>query len=198
MKPFSSIQNKSLVEKYKGFIVGASEDGVLYVSQKKNAYILEIEQDNKDWLEEVKEAFYFAYNKNCRIDLKKSGYFRLSCYSKKVYYDLLETRKNPSGILKESNDFKIGFLQGIFDAEGSVHNQRLSIRFYSKKQKLITLVMKLLKEIKITTGKAYVDKRNNVIMLPIYGKNNLKLFQQKVNFNHIHKEYRLKNLLRES
>ncbi len=194
----NSIQKKKLIERYKGFILGASEDGTLYFSRKKNAYIIEIEQANRNWLENLKEAFYMAYNKNCRIDHKKSGYFRLSCYSKNIYYDIIQTRKNILMILKKSNNFKIGFLQGVFDAEGSVHNKRLSIRVYSKKQELIALLRKLLQDVQITTGKSYLDKRNKVVMLPIYGRNNLKLFQQKIDFKHIDKLYRLKNLLRES
>ena len=198
MKPLIPIKKRNLIEKYKGFIVGASEDGVLYYSPKKNAYILEIEQNNKEWLEIVKKALLIAYNKNCKIDKKKSGYFRLSCYSKQIYNDLIETRKDFSKILKKSNDYKIGFLQGIFDAEGSVHNKRLSIRIYSKKQEIISLIEQLLQQQRISTGKLYVDKRNQVIMVPIYGKHNLRKFQQKISFNHVHKEYRLRNLLQES
>lgn len=198
MKPTISIQNGSLIEKCTGFIVGSSEDGVLYYSPKKNAYILEIEQNNKEWLEIVRKAFVVAYNKNCRIDKKKSGYFRLSCYSKKIYNDILDVRKDFSGILQKSNQFKIGFLQGVFDAEGSVHNKRFSIRIYSKKKILITLTKELLNQLGITTGKIHTDKRTNVLMLPIYGKQNLEKFRQKINFNHAQKEYRLKNLLQES
>jgi len=198
MKPKISIQNRSLIEKSKGFIVGASEDGVLYYSHKKSAYILEIEQNNKEWLETVKKAFLIAYNKNCKIDKKKSGYSRLSCYSKKVYNDLIEARKNFSMVLKESKHYKIGFLQGVFDAEGSVHNKRLCIRIYSKNKELISTIQKLLEELNLTTGKIHVDKRTNVLMLPLYGRQKLKKFHDSINFNHVHKEYRLKKLLQES
>ncbi len=198
MKPKISIQSRSLIEKSKGFIIGACEDGVLYYSRKKNAYILEIEQDNKEWLETIQKAFLVAYNKYCKIDKKKSGYFRLSCYSKKVYKDLIEERKDFSRILKKSKYYKIGFLQGVFDAEGSVHNNRLCVRIYSKNKKLILTIQRLLEQLTITTGKIHVDKRTNVLMLPIYGKQNLKKFHKLINFNHVPKEYRLKNLLQQS
>ena len=198
MIPKISIQNKSLIEKNEGFIVGASEDGVLYYRNKKNAYILEIEQGNKEWLELIKDAFFITYDKNCKIDKKKSGYFRLSCYSKKVYNDLIEIKKDFSRVLQKSGDYKIGFLQGVFDAEGSVHNERFSIRIYSNNSGLISVIRKLLRELSITTGKIYIDKRTNVLMLPIYGRQNLQKFQELINFNHIPKKYRLKNLLQQS
>ena len=123
MKPAISIKKRNLIERNKGFIVGASEDGTLYLDAKKNAYILEIEQNNREWLETIKKTFLIAYNKNCKIDKKKTGYFRLSCYSKQIYGELLEIRKSFSKILNKSKDYKIGFLQGVFDAEGSVHNK---------------------------------------------------------------------------
>lgn len=198
MKLSISIQNKSLIEKNKGFIIGACEDGTSYHNPRKSAYILEIEQNNKNWLETVKKAFLIVYNKKCKIDGKKTGYFRLSCYSKQVYKDLIEIRKNFSKILKKSKYYKVGFLQGIYDAEGSVHNKRLCIRVYSNNKKLILTIKKLLDELFISTGKTYVDKRANVLMLPIYGRQNLKRFKDLINFNHDHKEYRLKTLLRES
>ena len=199
METFISIKNqKNLIEKKKGFIVGACEDGTFYYSQKKNAHILEIEQNNLEWLQFVKNAFFVVYNKECRIDKKKSGYYRLSCYSKEIYNELAKIRNNFSGILQKSKDYKIGFLQGAFDAEGSVHNKRFSIRIYSKKKELILIVRRLLEEFHIKTGKIHTDKRSNVFMLPIYGKQNLKKFRKVINFNHNNKEYRLKNLLQES
>ena len=199
MKTLISIKNQeNLIEEKKGFIVGACEDGTIYFSPKKNAYILEVEQNNIQWLQTLQTAFFVAYNKKCRIDKKKSGYFRLSCYSKNIYNDILNARKDFSRVLRKSDDYKIGFLQGVFDAEGSVHNKRLSIRVYSKKKKLISLIGILLEELGIKAGKVHTDKRTNVLMLPIYGKQNLKLFRQKINFAHNKKEYRLKNLLQES
>ena len=199
MKTSILVKNQEdLIENKKGFIVGASEDGTLYYNQKKNAYILEIEQANVEWLDFVKKAFLVSYNKNCKVGRKKSGYFRLSCYSKKVYNDLIEIRKDFSRILKKSKDYKIGFLQGVFDAEGSVHNKRFGIRIYSNNSGLISIVRELLKQLDITTGKIYIDKRTNVLMLPIYGRQNLQKFQELINFNHIPKKYRLKNLLQQS
>lgn len=195
MKLFNSKHTRNVIERWKGFIVGASEDGTLYTRVSKNAYILEVEQNNQKWLETFQNALKIAYQKASKIDKKKSGYFRLSCYSKQLYKELLEMRNDLKTILNESTDFKIGFLQGFFDAEGSVHNLRLSIRVCSKNKQLILVAKELLKEFGITTGKIHVDTRTHVLTLPIYGKENLSKFQQRINFNHDHKEYRLSNLL---
>ena len=195
MKPTTSINQQ--VERARGFICGASEDGTLYTSPKKNAYIIEIEQNNKEWLLAIKKALIVAYNKKCNIDQKKSGYFRLSCYSKAILEDLQKIRKDYSMILRKSDSFKVGFLQGIYDAEGSVHKERLCIRIYSRKRALIELLKRLLAEMRITLGKEYLDKRNQVVMLPIYGKQNIVLFRERINFNHTPKN-QLLNILLES
>ena len=182
----------------KGFIIGACEDSTPYFSVKKHAYIIEIEQSNRGWLERVQKAFLLAYGKRCAIHKRKNGYFRLTCYSKQVYYDVLAAREQISLLCQAPLAYQLGFLQGVYDAEGHVHKDRLNIRVYSKRHDLILVIQTLLARLGITTGSIYLDKRNDVLSLPIYGRMNLETFSQQISFSHPLKLSRLNNHLRQS
>ena len=200
MKSKISIQKNpekgnDLIDFYKGFIVGASEDACIYHRKKRHAYLFEVEQKNKEWLEVIQQRLKRVYKKESKI-YKRGDYYRLVCYSKDIYKEIRKTKDNLQAITKKSDNYKKGFLQGVYDAEGNVHKNRFSIRIASKNTKLIMLVKKLLQERDISCGSAYVDKRTQVISLPIYGKENLIKFNSRVGLNHPNKSERLKNLLR--
>lgn len=177
----------------KGFVLGASEDGIIYYRKNKNEYGLEIEQKNVQWLETVQKALEKAYNKKSRIRKTKKGYYRLNVYSKDIYNELLKFRKNPQLILQESKEFQTGFLQGVFDAEGSVRKGRNHITVSLNRRDTIEVIQWILSEIGIETGKHWQDK-TMVITIPIYGAENMRKFHSLLNFRHPEKSERL-NLL---
>lgn len=179
----------------KGFVLGASEDGIVYYRENKNEYGLEIEQKNKEWLEFVQSSLVKAYKKKSKIRKMKKGYYRLNVYSKDIYNELLEFRENPKLISQQSKEFQIGFLQGVFDAEGSVRKGRNHITVSLNKKKTIEVIQRILSEIGIKTGKEWQDK-NLVITIPIYGSENMKKFQRLINFRHPEKIERLKLLVK--
>lgn len=191
----NSIQNEpevsNLIEK--GFILGASEDGTLYYTAKKNQYNIEIEQKIHEWLEIVKKSIENSYGLYCRIRKTSKGYYRLTILSKKLYNEILDKRKNYRDILSEPRDFRLGFIQGFFDAEGTVHNKRYSIRVSSKSKQTIHVVKKIVESLGIRTGKIHADK--TAFILPMYGKENLKTFSDIVNFRHKEKKDRLIGLI---
>ena len=173
----------------RGFVFGAAEDGTIYYRQKKAQYNIEIEQKIRQWLEIVKDEIETTYNFHAKISVTSKGYFRLTVVSKALHNEIVERRKNYYTILLESYDFQIGFLQGIFDAEGTVHNKRYSVRMASKKEAVILVVKELLERNKIKVGKIHYDK--TAIVLPLYGKENLQLFKNVVGFRHQEKKDRL-------
>jgi len=181
------------MEREKGFILGACEDGTFYYRGKKNQYTIEIEQKIYEWLEIVKKAFCRVYNKNSNLRKTSKGFYRLTIYSKKIYNELLETRKNYKKVLERSKEYQIGFLQGVFDAEGTVHNKRYSIRVASKKKEVINVIKEILEKLKIKTGKIYKDK--TIYVLPLYGKENLIRFLNIIGFRHPQKKKKLLKLI---
>jgi len=178
----------------KGFVFGASHDGIVYYSKNKNEYGLEIDQKSKEWLEIVQQILANAYNKKSTLRQRKNGYFRLNVYSKSLYLELLKLKENPELVLEQSKDFQTGFLQGIFDAEGSIRLERNHITISSKNPKTIKIVTKLLNKLDIRIGKPFKDK-NNVISIPFYGKDNMLKFKDHVGFRHPEKRKRLETLL---
>lgn len=179
----------------KGFVFGASHDGIVYYREDKNEYGLEIDQKSLQWLETVQKYLIKAYNKKSRIRKTKKGYFRLNVYSKNIYLELRRFHKSPDLVLKQNKKFHIGFLKGIFDAEGSIRFERYHITLSSKNPKTISVVMKLLHTFSIKTGKPFKD-RNSVISIPFYGKENIIKFEKLIGFRHPDKKKRLELLLK--
>jgi len=173
-----------------GFLVGASEDAAVYNKKRKNEYIVEIEQKSKEWLEFVQEAVLRFFGKNIKIRKTSKGFYRLTIYSKDFFTEIKKHRENSSWILNESDEFQTGFLQGFYDAEGSIKKSRNHITSSSNRKDLIDVAEELLKKFNIRTGKQWKDK-NNVITLPFYGKDNMIKFSRIVDFRHPEKRERL-------
>lgn len=175
----------------RGFVLGAAEDGIVYYRPENNEWGLEIDQLSEGWLREVQKALEDAYGKKARIRQTKRGYWRLNVYSKSLHEELQKFRDKPARILRQSKAFQKGYLQGIFDAEGSIRAERKHITVSSKRHETIKIVLALLKKAGIVTGKPHADK-NNVVSIPFYGGKNLKLFARRIGFRHPEKLRRLK------
>ena len=85
------------------FILGALEDGCLFVRKDVQDYTIEIEQKYKKWLIRISDYFVICFDKKPKITKTKKGYFRLRIYSKEIFNELFRLRKN---ILK--NNFFAG------------------------------------------------------------------------------------------
>jgi hypothetical protein len=187
--------SSSELEFEKGFIFGAFEDGLIYFQRYKSAYVIEIEQKYVEWLETIKKATMvntYGNKVKPKIYQRKNGYYRLQCYSKAIYLDLKDSRKDVNLILNASKSFQIGYLRGIFDAEGHIPVKGKSLSAFSNNFKLIQLWIKLLKELGISHGKIYCDK-NKVYTLPLYGKN-VQKFHDQIGLSHPVKRIRLSKL----
>ena len=180
-----------------GFLVGASEDGTVYQRKKKNEYMVEIEQKSKYWLEFVQEIILRFYKKSVKIRKTSKGFYRIRIYSKKFFNQIKKHRINSSWILRKSKEFQLGFLQGVYDAEGSIKKSRNHITISSNRKDLIRILQILLRNLNFRLGKTWKDY-NGVITLPFYGKDNLKRFQELINFRHPKKKERLAELLNDN
>jgi DNA-binding transcriptional regulator WhiA len=141
----------------------------------------------------VKKATEDVYGLHVNIRQTSRGPYRLTVLSKHLFNELLDFRNDYQNVLRQDRYFKIGFLRGIFDAEGTVHFNRYQIRIASKNLNLIKVTETLLNEFKIKTGKIHKDK--TVYVLPLYGKDNLSLFSEIINFRHEEKRTRLSKLV---
>jgi len=177
----------------RGFLLGACEDGTVYYKKSRNQYTIEIEQKERGWLEFVQGAFLSAYDKRSKIYMTSKGYYRLVVYSKMIFGELTNMRACRRRILAESPSYQLGYLRGIFDAEGTVHRDRFQIRVSSSKLDTISIVKKMLDASGISYGKISADK--TAYVLPLYGKKNISNFNRKIGFRHPEKMDRLSRLI---
>jgi len=179
------------------FLVGALEDAHLAERKHCGDYTIEIDQKNEAWLKVVALKLFRVFHKKPTIRLRSGNrYYRLRLHSKKI---LLETKQLRSYVydhlLNADREAQSCFLRGIYDAEGSVHKKRQSIVVSNKKARIIRLCQLLLEEVGITTGRVYIDRVTGVRSLPMYGKNNLRLFNKYIGFSHPNKKERLRFLI---
>lgn len=181
---------RDLIRDFHGFLVGASEDAVVYNNKKKYEYIVEIDQKSYEWLKTVQHAVQKEFNKLITVRKTSKGYYRITIFSKDFFKEIKKHRENSAWILNKPEAFQLGFLQGMFDAEGSIKKDRNHVTISSNREDLIKTVQTLLSKFGFRLGKTWKDK-NNVITLPFYGKDNLQKFQELINFRHPEKEKRL-------
>ncbi|MBI2546816.1 MAG: hypothetical protein HYW23_00005 [Candidatus Aenigmarchaeota archaeon] len=184
------------MESEKFFVLGAlMGDGCLTSRPSIGEFTIEFDQKSKEWLEILSEKFLKYFGKTSEIRKTTKGYFRLRIHSKKIFEELQEMKARFQEILVTSDESsKIKFLQGMFDSEGSVHKSKFRITFSSKRDAIINTCKSLLEEFGISTGKIWVSK-DDVKILPIYGRCCLRLFQNKIDFTHPEKKQKLKLIL---
>lgn len=184
------------MSKEKFFIFGSViGDGSFYTRPKIGDYTIEVEQKNKEWLENLSEEFLSEFGKFKEPKEKRVGIWRLRIHSKKIFQQLKKmVQEFPENILKSNTESKKKFLQGIFDSEGSVHKTKFRITFSNKNETIIETVKSLLKEFGIKYGKTRKEKWG-VQVIPINGKQNLILFQNLIGFTHPEKHEKLEKIL---
>jgi intein-encoded DNA endonuclease-like protein len=170
-----------------GFILGALiGDGSL---SDKNT--IEFQQKSKEWLEII------LFGKESKISkIFGRNAFRLRIYSKEIFNLFKDlTSKINEVVMNESEEFQSKFLQGIFDAEGSVEKYQNRIAFYNKDEKIVNLCKTLLEKNGILVNKLYVKKKSGVITLSFSGIEKLRIFYEKINFTHPEKKKKLEEKL---
>ena len=173
------------------FILGAMEDGNLSSRPEIGDFTIEIEQKNKEWLITLARYFRLAFKVKPKISArKKKNVFRLRIYSKDVFQKLQKLRNEKQEITKERKEVQKYYLRGIFDAEGSVDKNKYRITLSNKNLKLLKTCKKLLAKLGIETGKIW-EYKWGVKVLPVLGKEKLKIFKKEVGFSHPAKKLKL-------
>ncbi len=173
------------------FILGAMEDGNLSSRPEIGDFTIEIEQKNKEWLLNLAKYFRFAFKVKPKIsERKKKNIYRLRIYSKDVFQKMQRLRKNIQKITKERKEIQKYYLRGIFDAEGSVDKNKYRITLSNKNLKLLKICKKLLAKLGIETGKIW-EYKWGVKVLPVLGKEKLKIFKKEIGFSHPDKKSKL-------
>ena len=179
------------MQKEVAFILGALEDGNFYSRPEIGDYTIEIEQKNREWLENLANAFQIAFKFKPKITERENRkVFRLRIHSKRIFEELQKERENLKVIERDQREVHINFLRGVFDAEGSVHKNKNRITFSNKKEELVILCKKLIVELGVKTGNIW-NYKWGVKVLPINGRENLEKFNKIIGFSHPEKRRKL-------
>ncbi|PIW35120.1 MAG: hypothetical protein COW25_00985 [Candidatus Nealsonbacteria bacterium CG15_BIG_FIL_POST_REV_8_21_14_020_37_12] len=137
---------------FKAYLLGALHDGT-FSSNKR----FRISQAGTDWLKFLQKLFkYLDYNSW----IYKEGKYR-RVYVLETLADFLDFNFNPLRL--RSDEEKIGYIRGFFDAEGGIPKNK-EARFYiqlvqNDREKLVK-IKKLLNDLRIKTGKIHNPSRS--------------------------------------
>ena len=163
-----------------GVIFGDGYIGNIYTRKGNRKYIIpsRIELKTKD-IEFAKEFFkcckMIGLNPNIhwKKSYKKNGkdyfYWRVVAYSKILVKWI--NKLNLETILKFPIEFKIGFIRGLFDSDGTFYNiLNYQCKFANTNFKLVEIYRKILSELGFTTS-ICIHKPNNANWKPYYEVN---------------------------
>jgi intein-encoded DNA endonuclease-like protein len=137
---------------FKAYLLGALHDGT-FSSNKR----FRISQAGTDWLKILQGLFRkLGYNSW----IYKEGKYR-KVYVLETLADFLDFNFNPLSL--RSDEEKIGYIRGFFDAEGGIPKNKKA-RFYiqlvqNNREKLVK-IKKLLNDLRIKTGKIHNPSRS--------------------------------------
>lgn len=174
-----------LPSKELAYLIGIlNGDGSLNIKKGKN-YCYKLSVKDKDFAINFKNTIKKWCSLECCFYKRKDTYHKQGFYyevmlnSKKVIPILSKfyISKNKKRALKEikyfinlKKEYKIEFLKGFFDSEGSIYKNK-RILFFNKNKNLLNFCSELLEELKIKT-KIYLRKvkerkiRNKTILIP--------------------------------
>lgn len=131
---------------------------------------------------------------------KNNGFKRSYLYHVNVYsINLVKIINKNIGIIKQWKNKKqiTGFLEGVYDSEGSVDIDRLRIRFSVRDKKFFYLINIFLDKLEINHSLKKIKNRRKIFYtIRIYGEECIR-FNNLINFSIKRKRERLKNNIRE-
>ena len=187
-----------------GFLIG---DGNL-----SKSYLIRAVEENKNFAEYFAGVFSEAFKSVPKIYFDShNNSFVIYKYSKEIWEFFVKQLNIPNGtksrtvrtpveIMKSKESIKSAFLSGIFDAEGTVtnyfgsHNRNgyLKIQFKVCNKELAKEVFELLKSLDCI---ARLYEYSEFSLISIHGKNNCRVFREKIGFKHPTKNDKLNRLL---
>ncbi len=161
-----------------------------------NKRILITEKD-KDFCDKISQLFerVFAIALNIFYDKNRNSHY---CHVKnsiifRYLVEVLEVPKQsvrkkiylPIYMKKLGLKFQKEYVGGLYDAEGWVTSRQAHIGLSITNKNIIDFVSEILTRCGIKHTKSFRDRRENIeYEIHIYGKDNLKKFQEKISFTH--------------
>jgi hypothetical protein len=178
-----------------------------YVSDKKYYYVkLEVkDKDFKERWSKIGSELFGIEPKLHERKVKSNFYYTVSFNSKLIVLYLKENFgifgkykwDVPMKIKKSGRKIKLGFLSGLFDAEGSFKNN-LSVTLVSVNKEAVEDLKKMLDETEIES-RTRIEKRTNRInsyaIISISSFRNLLMFAEEINFTIDRKRERLSDYI---
>src|SRR3989344_6869566 len=171
-----------------GFIAG---DG--HVSKRSEIMFV---NDSKDIIHEIIPKFVdFVFGVKLRFR-KEGNYYRAVLNSKQIHVFFNKVIGFPAGKKKGSlrvpcfiylsDEYKIGFLQGLFDSDGGVtlSKGKLSILYSSSTKEFLLQVQALLEGFSVKMGGPYASGGKKGMELRTYSKSQIKMFSDKIRYYH--------------
>ena len=183
--------------------------GSLIQSKKHGNYFISLKTRDRELAHNFLSKLVGIFKKNVKFH-SRENFYEVLFYGKDKITNLLNSIKsrdvNRDEILKHAlsdKNFRITFLQGLFDSKGSIR-VRLRLRKDGKKQRCITIRIKSkdfarLKEIekllKLEGVQVNVYQLKDYSILEIDGKHRCMTFMKKINFTLTSKKGILKKAL---
>ncbi|MBI4210700.1 MAG: hypothetical protein HY544_04315 [Candidatus Diapherotrites archaeon] len=158
-KKFEEPQFETNYSELEGEIVGIfAGDGSQHHAKDRGSYAVNVHFGKLEYVKYVKGLFESYFNKKFRLKKESMGRFRLTTYSKKIfwhfmsYLDYVPQIKHCTVKLKRADfprEFKIGFLRGLVDTDGTIcrcKDKRIRIAFYTTSESLANQTKSLLAE----------------------------------------------------
>jgi DNA gyrase subunit A len=143
---------ENLTEKEKGYLFGLFEgDGYKIHDKKSRHYTVEF------YLNSVSDKRIISYlisllnkiglNPNVYQD-KRCDCKRIRVYSKGLFYNIFKKIK----LGDKNKEFNVGFISGLIDSEGYVHNKKSYIMIINTNKKILEEIKNFLESINIITN----------------------------------------------
>jgi hypothetical protein len=175
-RKFKKLNLKPGYSRREGEIVGIfAGDGSQYYNKKHCAYQVNVHfgKKNKDYMEYVKRLYELYFKKKFNIT-KEERTIKIRTRSKEIYnyfhhyIDFKPQIKHCTVKLKTldlSMEFKLGFLKGFVDTDGSVllkkQRKKIRVAFYTTSEALANQIRDILSEIDIKCG-VYIRKKEGL------------------------------------
>lgn len=166
-----------------GYLVGSIiGDGCI----KKHEARISFTQKDEDYIDKLIDEFEELTSKKPSKYFRQDGYYEIS-YNSSIW--IKEFKRLIEMVLDGENnkeEFKIGYVAGLFDSEGSVtnNNQSLALRCGMTKKKPMKIYSKYLRSLGIKTkfkeSKTSYDKQKSLYLVSIYRYSEVKKFGETV------------------
>lgn len=169
INPIINFENDKIMGEIIGIFTG---DGSLYYDNKRYVYQVRIHfgGHNQEYMNYVRSILKASFNK--LWTLKKDNTKRVLELKSKMVYNLFlnELDFNPpkksltvflQNIKTRSKEFKIGFLKGLLDTDGTICNSCGKVAvYYTSSINLANQISQLLNEFKIRNGVSKIIRKN--------------------------------------